>query len=64
MSRYSVYNRKTDLPAYIGGTSAQCAASMGVTVDTFYCIFCRQRKGYPSKTWEIFVDEEDPDEDL
>ena len=43
---YSVYNRKTDEPIVIYGTSIECAKVMGVTMTTFYIYVTRTRNGF------------------
>lgn len=55
---YSVYNRKTDAPVYIHGTSVECAAAMGITRSTFLCYVTRNRQGKQCK-YDIYIDEED-----
>lgn len=49
---YTVYNNKTDRPVIVDGTARECAAAMGVSLATFYCIVCRVRKG-ELKKWYI-----------
>lgn len=56
---YSVYNRSTDMPVIIGGTAKECAAAMGLTVDSFRTIYTKTKNGrLVSHKWEIFRDEE------
>lgn len=58
---YSVYNRKTDEPVYIHGTSHECAKAMGVTRSTFLCYVTRNRQGKQCK-YDIYVDEKEADD--
>lgn len=61
---YSVYERGTDRPILIHGTSAECAAALGICVTTFYKQIQRTRQGMPPKKYEIFTDEDDEEEYL
>ena len=58
---YSVYNRKTDEPVYIHGTSAECIKAMGVTLSTFQNYVTRNNTGFKPCKYEIIVDEEEED---
>lgn len=59
---YSVYNRKTDLPVFVHGTSVECMRAMGVRPRTFYSyVSHNQRKSRICK-YEIIG--EDPEEDV
>ena len=62
--RYSVYERGTDRPICIYGTSEQCAAALGIPVHTFYTYITRQRSGRKApKKIEIFFDDIDDEEE-
>ena len=39
--RYSVYNRRTDMPIIIHGTSLQCAKALDIDVRSFYSMVMR-----------------------
>lgn len=54
-NRYSVYERGTDRPILIWGTSAECATALGITLDSFYTQIKRSRQGLPPKKYEIVV---------
>ena len=58
---YSVYNRKTDFPVIIHGTTSECMRIMGVSQATFYCYVTHTRNGTRKCKYEIFVDREDED---
>lgn len=60
---YSVYNRKTDEPIVIYGTSIECAKVMGVTMTTFYIYVTRSNKNYGHRKYDIYVDDPEEDED-
>ncbi len=60
-NRYSVYERGTDRPIMIHGTSAECAGALRIGIPSFYKQIQRSRQGQPSQKYEIFTDEEDPD---
>lgn len=56
-AKYTVYDKKTDMPLIIGGTSAECAAAMGLTVPSFYSECSKLKHGkLESSKWEIFRD--------
>ena len=62
-NRYSVYERGTDRPICIHGTSDECAKALGIERRTFYSYIARARRGKigaPTK-YEIFEDEDDED---
>ena len=65
--RYSVYERGTDRPICIYGTAEECAAALGVPLQTFYTYVARQRHGHKERRKKIeiffddFDDEEEPD---
>ena len=63
---YSVYESGTDRPICIHGTAAECAAALGVAVDTFRTYVAKKRKNHPqSPDWiEIYFDEEDDNSNL
>lgn len=60
--RYSVYDRRTDMPVVIHGTAAECAAGLGIKKNSFYRALMRQRsrEGGPAVAakYEIIVDED------
>ena len=58
---YSIYDTKTDLPIVIDATAEECARVLKRSVDSFYCLVSRVRKG-KNKRYEVlrrFIDEED-----
>lgn len=61
-NRYSVYERGTDRPICIYGTSRECAAALGVKLKSFYTYVKRMRGGAPLKGIEIFIDDKDDEE--
>ena len=60
---YSVYNRKTNMPVFIHGTTSECCASMGVTVNTFYHYVHRNKTGKWYCKYEIFVEDREEDDE-
>ena len=60
--KYSVYDRKTDLPIIVYKSAQECAEILGIEYQSFRMIYHRQQAGQPSNKWEIFVDEEDDDD--
>ena len=51
------------MPIYIHGTAEECAAALGVTVQTFYNYITRFRAGPRTpKKIEIFRDEKEDDD--
>ena len=63
LNRYSVYERGTDRPIYIYGTAAECAAALGMKLDSFYRLLWRQRLGDYHKSLEVFEDTDEEDID-
>lgn len=62
-NRYSVYNKKTDAPIVIYGTSKECANAMGIRLNSFYKHIVRMRKGKTNTTkWLVFEDEKEEDD--
>lgn len=55
---YSVYDNRTDFPVVIGGTAAECARAMKVTLASFYCCVNRARTGKVNR-WTIIKEYED-----
>ena len=58
---YSIYDAKTDLPIVIDATAEECARVLKRSVDSFYCLVSRVRKG-KIKRYEVlrrFTDEEE-----
>lgn len=62
---YTVYDRRTDMPVIIGGTARQCAAAMGISLDSFHTIYTKLKNGSEKATqkWEIFRDEPEEEEE-
>lgn len=56
---YSVYERKTDLPVVIHGTTSECMQAIGVSRSTFYSYVSHTKNGTRKCKYEIFPDEED-----
>ncbi len=57
---YSVYKTGTDMPICIHGTAAECAAAMGISVQSFWHCVAQIRSGRRKpKKIEIVQDEED-----
>lgn len=59
---YTVYDNKTDFPIIVGGSAKECAAAMGITVESFYCAVDRCRKGL-NKRWTILSEWEDEEQE-
>ena len=59
---YSAYNRKTDMPVIIHGTTRECMRALGVSESTFYCYVTHTRTGRRKCKYEIYVDEEGEDD--
>ena len=60
---YSVYNRKTDEPVIIHGTTRECMAATNLTKSSFYTyVTCTRYNNVKKRRYDIYVDEED-DED-
>lgn len=60
---YSVYRKPDDTPVAIHKNRLQCAAAMGVKVNSFDSIASNIRNGKIHKTWEIIrCDEEEEEE--
>jgi hypothetical protein len=62
---YSVYDNATDMPIIIDGTAKECAAAMGVRLQSFYRTVTRQKNG-KSKRFAVmwrFTDEQEDLED-
>ena len=58
LNRYTVYDRRTDLPVMVNGTARECAAAMGVTLGSFRTLYTKLKNGCPAvgHRWEIFKD--------
>jgi hypothetical protein len=57
--RYSVYNKKTDMPVYIYGTAEQCAKAMGIKTASFYATHSKIKRGvWTHRHWEIIEEDE------
>lgn len=58
---YSVYDNRTDLPIVIDAPAEVCAAALKRSVNSFYCLVNRVRKGKWKRYTVIrrHVDEED-----
>ena len=63
---YSIYERGTDRPIYIYGTAVECAAALGITVETFRTYVMLKRKNNPRfPQWmDLYFDEFDDDDDM
>lgn len=59
--KYSVYDRRTDMPVLIHGTAAECAACMGIDTNSFYHSLKRSQAGRSKTKYEIFIDEDQDD---
>ena len=58
--RYSVYHRKNDVPLILYATAAECAAAMGIRLDSFYRHMVRERQGKVRlRKWAVYEDETD-----
>lgn len=53
---YTVYLRKTD-ELVASGSAEDCAAAMNQSVDSFYSMVCRVRKG-TNRKYEIYIEEQ------
>lgn len=60
---YSVYNRRTDLPVCVHGKRDECMAATGLSETSFYTYVTRTRRGDKKGRYEIYVDEEDDDDE-
>lgn len=59
---YSVYDA-TDRPLIVYATAKECAAAMGITVNSFYHYIERVRHGkIKARKWSIYEDEVGDDE--
>lgn len=56
MNMYSVYERETDRPVVIYGTSRECADALGIDRGSFFRQLNRQKRGLGPKSYEIFED--------
>ena len=63
---YSVYESGTDRPICIHGTAVECAAALGVAVETFRTYIAKKRKNHPQapEWFQIYFDEEDDSDDF
>lgn len=61
--RYSVYDRRTDMPVVIFGTSRECMDALRVTAETFYTYVTRSNNGVRNRKYDIYVDELEEAED-
>ncbi len=52
ISRYTVYDNRTDALVIVDGTSRQAAAAMGLTLGSFYSAVTRARQG-KRRRWHI-----------
>lgn len=61
---YSVYKKPNDEPIAIHKNRVQCAAAMGIKLESFDSIASLVRKGKRShKTWEIIRHDEEEQDD-
>lgn len=61
---YSIYDNRTDFPLVIDATAEECAATLKRSVNSFYCLVNRVRKG-KNKRYTIMrrhIDEEDSED--
>ena len=65
LRRYSIYDRTNDQPVVIHATAEECAEVLGIETRSFYSYVSRQRRAsrWASKRYEIFVDEDDEEDD-
>ena len=62
--RYSVYYSKTDRPLIIYANARECAAAMGISLNSFYRNVMRLRQGMLKyHKWDIYEDETEDLED-
>lgn len=59
LARYSVYEHGTDRPICIYATAQECAAVLGVSINTFYTYVMRIRQGRPPKKVDIYIDDKE-----
>lgn len=60
---YSVYRKPNDTPVAIHKNRIQCAAAMGVKVNSFDSIASHIRHGKNHKKWDIIRHDESEDEE-
>ena len=60
---YSVYDRDTDMPLVIHGTSKECAEQLGITEATFRSYVSHTKLGVRKNKYEVYVDDLDDGED-
>ena len=60
---YSVYNRKTDEPVMIHGTTPEGMAATGLTKSSVYSYVSHTRTGKHKRRYDIYVDDPEEDED-
>ena len=62
--KYSVYYNKTDKPLIIYANAHECAAAMGISLNSFYRNVMRLRQGkLKYHKWDIYEDETEDLED-
>ena len=58
---YTVYDNRKDYPCpvIIGGTARECAAAMGVSLESFHTIYTKLKNASNQATrkWDIFRDD-------
>lgn len=64
LRKYSVYEVGTDRPICTNGTAQECAAALGIKLNSFYWQMHRLKDGlHTPRKYEIFIDDDD-EEDL
>lgn len=59
--KYSVYDRRTDMPILIHHTAVECAACLGIKLNSFYRTLMRQRGDSSTSKFEVVVDDDQND---
>lgn len=61
--RYSVYETDGDRPFMIWGSAQECAAALGVSLNSFYTYVTRAHRGCPVQKYEI-IEHTEKEEDV
>lgn len=56
---YSAYDRKTDMPVVVHGSTGECLRILGIARATFYSYVSHTKNGTRKCKYEIYVDEEE-----